>query len=163
MQPLRPSALLEEYLDTRGGAGGDTLDSDQLVLRQAEQLSRCERGAEMGHNTGRMKTGVMKTSLRSRTDPDGGLDADRISGEDVVPRGVALLADGERRREPDYARMHDARRMRIVVIQPMHQQSIGESGIARSEAPLVSDHGALAGPGSRSDSGERRSRIGLRV
>ena len=69
MQPLRPSALLEEYLDTRGGAGGDALNSDQLAFRQAEQLSRCKRSAEMGHNTGRMKARVMKTSLGGRTDP----------------------------------------------------------------------------------------------
>jgi len=45
----------------------------------------------------------------------------------------------------------------------MHEQAVGESGIARREAALVSDHAALAGPGSRGDSGERRSRVGLRV
>ena len=163
MQPLRPSALLEEYLDTRGGAGGDALDSDELVLRQAEQLSRCERGAEMGHNTGRMKARVMKTSLDRRTDSDGGLDADHIGGENIVPRRVELLADGKRGRQSHDARMHDARWMRVVVVQPVHEQAIGESGIARSEAALVSDHGALTGPGGRNDSGQRRSRVGLRM
>jgi hypothetical protein len=45
----------------------------------------------------------------------------------------------------------------------VHEQAIGESGIARSEAALVSDHSALAGPGGRSDSGERWSRVGLRM
>ena len=163
MQPLRPSALLEEYLDTRGGAGGDALDSNELVLRQAEQLSRCERGAEMGHNTGRMKARVMKTSLDGRTDSDGRLDADHIGGENIVPRRVELLADGKRGRQPHDARMHDARWMRVVVVQPVHEQPIGESGIARSQAALVSDHGALTGPGGRDDSGKRRSRVGLRM
>lgn len=117
----------------------------------------------MGHNTGRMKASMMKTSLGSRTDPDRGLDADHIGGEDVVPGHVAMLADGKRSGEAHDARMYDARRMRVVVIQPMHEQAIGESGIARSEAALVSDHGAFAGAGRRSDSGERRSRVGLRM
>jgi hypothetical protein len=53
--------------------------------------------------------------------------------------------------------------MRVVVVQPVHEQAIGESGIARSEAALVSDHGALTGPGGRNDSGKRRSRVGLRM
>ncbi len=46
----------------------------------------------MGHDTGRMKTGVMKTSLCGRADPDGGLDADRVGGEDIGPRRVAICS-----------------------------------------------------------------------
>ncbi len=53
--------------------------------------------------------------------------------------------------------------MSVVVIQPVHEQAIGEGGIARSEAALVADHGALARSRRGRDSGERRRRVILRV
>ena len=71
----------------------------------------------MGHDTGRMKTGVMEPALRGSTDPDGGLDANRVGGENLGPRGLDLLTDGQRDRQPHDTRMHYARRMSVVEIQ----------------------------------------------
>jgi hypothetical protein len=169
MQPLGPSALLEEDLYARGSAGGNALGCDQLGLGQAEQLPRCKRGAEMGHDAGRMKTGVMEPSLCGGTDPDGGLDADRIGRKDLGPRCLDLLTNGKRGRQPHDTGMHYAHRMSVVVIQTVHEQAIGEGCIAGSEAALVADHGALARSGRSprsgrcSDSGDRRRREILRV
>ena len=47
--------------------------------------------------------------------------------------------------------------MSVVVIQTVHEQTIGEGRIAGREAAFVPDHRALAGSGGRGDTGERRS------
>src|SRR5882724_1315982 len=155
MQPLGPRTFFEEDLDTRGCARSNTLSRNKLGFVQVKELSRGECRSEMRHDAGCMEACVMEAALYRGADPNRGLDAYRISGKNIVPGRIQLLTNGERSRQSHHTGMHDACRVGVVVIETVHEQTVGKGSIAWSEAALVSDQRALARSSDRSDSGQR--------
>src|SRR5665213_1745699 len=81
MKSLCPGTLLQENLDARSRAAGDSLGPNQLVFVKPKQLPGSDRGGEMRHQAGRMVADLVEAATDRSADPNAGLGSGYKGGE----------------------------------------------------------------------------------
>eukprot|EP01137_Pigoraptor_chileana_P026090 Opistho-2@96541 len=159
---LGPGAVFQEHLHARGRAGGDALRIDQLLRIEPEQLARHDGGAEVGQQARRMEARMVEAAVDRLPEPDAGFHAGHVGRDEFAPACADRFADCERRRQAGHRGMHDAGRVRVVEVQPVHEEAVGHGRVARGQPARAADDGAVAyatGRGNACQAGRREREL----
>ena len=154
MEALGPRAFFEELHAARGHAEYEPLRVREHGSVRSLQVACGDGGAERADHTSGMKADLLPPAARVLTQPPIDFHRQQIRRERARTADAIAQALGEHHRHRAGRRVHDTRRMRVVIVQAVDQQTVEQRSVTRPVTPIGTDDDVFARTGERRNARE---------
>ena len=153
METLGPGAVLEELHAAGGHAEREALGVGQRARVVVLKVARGQRRAEHADDACGMEADLLPPAPRVLADARIGLHGEQVGAERARAARAGLPAGREHHRQRARGGVHDARRVRVVVIEAVDQDAVQQRRVAQRPAFAHADQHVFAAAGERADAG----------
>ena len=155
MEALGPRAILEEFEAARVRRQRDALRVDQLRGIEPVQLAGRERAGKDADYTCGVEPDLVKSPFGHRAESRARLYAGDIRRQQVAARKAKLRGKSHCCGQHAGCEVRDCFAVRVVVIEAVHEDAVGEHRVTQRQALRMADHAAGAGSAKLSDGPQR--------